>query len=417
MVKKPLRIFNWAAFLQTQIFMLPVLLLFYQENGLTVGDYFLFQGIFSLTALLFEIPCGYLGDSFSRRNILILSYSLFILRLLLWMHFGGYWIILAGEVLYSLSKACWSGVADGYIYDYLKTQGKPEKMLKSYGKLNCFMSVGTAIASLAGAGMYGYLKQYFGAHTGFIIVMTIELIVNTASVALLFLLPNVPPAKKQRLTMRDKYRDLFRITRQALTDSRINWYMLFSGLAAGTTMIFVWGFQPLMKISMLPVYLFGVVYFINHMARAASGIWLPKIIHFFTLKKLAVLVYVLFILSFIVALNIMDAHPVYITLALFTFICIAIAFQLSFTMANISRLHALVSSDIRSTVSSVNNMISRTIAGVLLISFKFFLDDKSGARFSLNEVYTIYLVLFLLVLFPLIKVLKTPDPAPYTPPK
>ena len=50
--KNPLEIFNVATFLQTQILMLPVLLLFYQENGLTAGDLFLFQGIFSITALL-----------------------------------------------------------------------------------------------------------------------------------------------------------------------------------------------------------------------------------------------------------------------------------------------------------------------------------------------------------------------------
>ena len=76
MLKNPLRMFNLSTFLQTQILMLPVLLLFYQENGLTAGDYFLFQGIFSITALLFEIPAGYLGDIFPRRNMLVFSFSM-----------------------------------------------------------------------------------------------------------------------------------------------------------------------------------------------------------------------------------------------------------------------------------------------------------------------------------------------------
>ena len=55
MFKNPLKLLNWSVFFQTQIFMLPIMLLFYQSNGLTKGDFFLFQGIFSIAALCFEV--------------------------------------------------------------------------------------------------------------------------------------------------------------------------------------------------------------------------------------------------------------------------------------------------------------------------------------------------------------------------
>lgn len=404
MVQNPLRMFNWSVFLQTQIFMLPVVLLFYKENGLSTGDYFLFQGIFSISALLFEIPAGYLGDIFPRRSILMLSYLLFITRLLLWLFFGGYWILLIGEVLYSASKATYAGVADGYVYDYLKTKGKTNRMLQYYGRLNFFMSIGTAIASLVGAAFYAELSESWGVRTGFIILLTIELIFNTVAFLMLFLLPSVPPAKREKTSIKEKYRDLFKITYQTLTDRRLNAYMLYSGIVAGTTMLFVWSFQPLMSETGFPVELFGVVFFLNHLCRAGAGFFLHRTVSFFTLKGVGVAVYALYILSFLSMPLILYVQNLFVTLFLLTFICISIAFQLSFTLGSVGRIHALVSSRIRSTVASVNNLIGRAVSGILLIAFKFLLDD-----ITLSVSFWIYLGLFVFTSIPLILVLRTPE--------
>lgn len=402
MFVNPLKIFNWSIFLQTQIYMLPVMLLFYQENGLSVGDYFLFQGIFSITALLFEIPSGYLGDIFPRKNILILSYLLFILRLLLWIFFGGYWIVLIGEILYSASKATYAGVADGYIYDYLKTKRQTARMLQYYGRLNFFMSTGTALASLLGAFFYGRLQEVFGAHTGFLILLVIELAFNTVAVLFLFFLPKVPPVHRKKILISERYKELYHITKQAFTDRRINWYMFYSGILAGTTMLFVWGFQPIMKNALFPVFLFGFISFFNHACRAGAGFFLHRTIGFFSLKGVGILTYVLFVLSFLSAIAALYFGSVGLTFCLLTFICVAIGFQLSFTLGSIGRIHTLVSSDIRSTVASVNNLVSRSVAGLLLISFKFLLDQM-----QLIQAYWIYLGIFVWSVIPLLKVLKT----------
>lgn len=404
MVHDPLRVFNWSVFLQTQIFMLPVMLLFYQENGLDTGDYFLFQGIFSITALLFEIPAGYLGDIFPRRTILMLSYLLFIARLILWLFFGGYWILLAGEILYSASKATYAGVADGYVYDYLKTKNKTGRMLQYYGRLNFFMSIGTALASLVGAAFYNELATLFNARTGFMLLLVIELVFNTVAFLMLFLLPKVPTARRQKMSIGEKYIDLVRITSQTLKDRRLNGYMLYSGIVAGTTMLFVWGFQPLMRETAFPVALFGVIFFINHLCRAGAGFFLHRTVSFFTLKGVAILTYGLFILGFLSAVFVLHMHNKFVTFAALTFICIAIAFQLSFTLGSVGRIHALVPSSVRSTVASVNNLISRGMSGFLLIMFKFLLD-----KITLQMSFLFYLGCFLLAAFPLWLVVKTPD--------
>ncbi len=398
---KPLNIFNFSTFLQTQILMLPVMLLFYKENGLTAGDLFLFQGIFSISALLFEIPAGYLGDIFPRRNILILSYSLFLLRLILWYFWGGYWIVLAGEILYSMSKASYSGVADGYIYDYLKTQGKTKKMLSGYGRLNFWMSIGTALASLVGPFLY---KQY-----GFPVLIIIEIILNTAAIGLLFLLPKVPVRRQRIKGIKTKYIELYTITKNTLSNPKLWPYIFYSGTIAATTMVFVWSFQPLMIKAHIPVVWFGYIYCVNHACRALAGLCLPKTLSIFTLNGIGKLTFVMYILSFLSAMLMTQLTNPYIGMALLCFICVAIGFQLTFTLGSTSRLHTLVSSDVRSTASSVNNLISRFMAGAMLILFKFVLDG-----ISLEKSFMIYLTLFTLSIIPLIFILRMPKPLPET---
>ncbi len=396
MLKNPLKLLNWSVFFQTQIFMLPIMLLFYQSNGLTKGDYFLFQGIFSIAALCFEVPAGYIADWISRKKVLILSYGLFLLRLVLWYFLGGYWVVLIGELLYAASKALFSGIADGYIYDLLKSKGQTTRMLKRYGRMNFFMSAGTAIASLLGAKLY----QEYGVMT----LIVIEIIFNSIALGMLFLLPDVPSERTESLTTREKYHDLFKIAKSALTNEKIKYYIGYSAMAVAASMIFVWSFQPLMQIAGIPIALFGVVYFINHAFRALASYMLDKTMKVFTLKKLGITIYGLFIIAFGLAISMLHIKTVWINMAIMTFICFVIASQLTFTLASISRIHTFVSSSIRSTVLSLNTMVSRLLTGFVLIMFKFLLDDV-----DMQSAFYIYLGLFCLSAYPLVRLLKQPE--------
>ena len=95
----PLKRLDLACFLRSQLYLAPVLLLFYQQNGLTIADFVLFQGIFQLTGILFEIPCGYIADVISKKKVLVLAFVCFFLRAALWLSFSGMYIILLGELL------------------------------------------------------------------------------------------------------------------------------------------------------------------------------------------------------------------------------------------------------------------------------------------------------------------------------
>lgn len=52
---------------------MPIITIFYQENGLSMRDIFVIQSVFSLSLVLFEIPTGYFSDVHGRKKTMILG--------------------------------------------------------------------------------------------------------------------------------------------------------------------------------------------------------------------------------------------------------------------------------------------------------------------------------------------------------
>ena len=112
--------YNLAFLLRSAMLLVPIMLLFYQENGLGVRELLYFQGIFYLTSIIVEIPVGYLSNNISRKHLLLISFSIYMGITLLWLHYHGYFIILVGEILFAISKIIMDNAMSGYLYDYLE---------------------------------------------------------------------------------------------------------------------------------------------------------------------------------------------------------------------------------------------------------------------------------------------------------
>ncbi len=389
---KPLNILNITVLFQQQRYVIPVLFFFYIQNGLTLSDFLLFQSIFYFTGLIAEIPAGYIGDIFPRKNVLIFSYCLFIVRIILWIFCPNYLTIMLGEILYGLSKAFYRGVSDGYIYDYLKENKITKEMLPKYGRFNFYMSTGSAVSCLIGA----YLYRYFG----FTVLLTLELCFNTLAVLMLFNLPKLPQYKK-KIKFKLHILRIFHICKRALKNSKINVYMFYSAILTGITSIFVWIFQPFMKSAGVPVLLFGYVYFINHILRAVGSLNANKYIEKYSLEKAGVLVYILYFISFILLVNAIEISNKYICITTVLFICIAIGIQMVFNVGSLSRIHNLIPSISRATMSSVNSMLAGLFSGLFLMIFKFLVDYHSQ-----KAAIIFFIIIFIGAIIPLRKIIQ-----------
>ena len=384
----PLKRLDIACFLRSQLYLAPVLLLFYQQNGLTITDFVMFQGIFQLTGILFEIPCGYIADVISKKKVLILAFFCFFLRAALWLSFSGVFIVILGELCNALSRSFLSGVYDSYIHDYLRNKNKTKYMLKECGRTNFAMSSGAMFAAIFSATLY--------AKFGTFILLSLEFILTLISIILLTTLPNPPSDKPSAKTLKDKFIEIKETTTATIKNRNINIYILYSALLFSTTSLFCWCFQPLLKLSVAPIMMFSSIYVINHLLRAGFSFYVNKLEKFFGFNRLLVVTTFLCLYSFgSMILSFYFKLP-YVTFISLIFVCIGIGFQLAFAISNINHIHQYAASGTRATISSVNNMLQQTISGISLISFKFFVapaDDIKGLSFS--AAFTLYGIIYM----------------------
>lgn len=396
----PLKKLDLACFLRSQLYLAPVLLLFYQQNGLTIADFVMFQGIFQLTGIVFEIPCGYIADLISKKKVLVLAFCCFFMRAALWLSFSGVFIVLLGELFNALSRAFLSGVYDSYIYDYLKSQNKTKRMLKECGRTNFAMSGGAMFAAIFSAMLY---QKY-----GTTILLSLELLLTLISIILLTTLPNPPSGKPCAKTIMQKIVEIKETAVATLTNKNINLYILLSALLFSTTSLFCWCFQPLLKMSSAPVFMFSFVYVINHALRAGFSLNVNRLKKLFGFNRLMLITTFLCVYSFACMIFGFYFKMPDIAISCLIFVCIGIGFQLAFAIANISRIHTFALEETRATISSVNNMLQQTISGVSLICFKFVVAPASGLEgLSFSAAFsafaTLYIILFGVLIYKIYK--------------
>lgn len=422
----PLSLYNIAAFLRSQLFLLPVLLFFYLENGLTVGDFYLIQGLIVFFAFLFEIPAGYLGDIFPRKYILITAYALFLGRLFLWIFFRGFEIILIGEFLYACSKACFDSVSSSFIYDILKKNNEEDKMVKAYSNFNASMYIGTGIAALLGAGLYEKL--------GSNLLLVAEFVIYSTAILLLTFLPNAhKPCKSSVINFNERLKRFWVAVRYILKSRRYCYLVLFSGFMVGVSHFFFWSFQPLMKSSGIDpsvsltdladsigwdarvfgvatwnyllslnwldyIKIMGVVIFINNIIRSSFSYFAASIAKYVSLFKLGNIAFILEIIgcAFSFVLMKMGHISPFNCLIFIIFLCVCIGLQLMFTISHISRLHRLINPKIRSLSSSVNMMTGRLMTSVMLMAPKFLLKNEGAVSgIGVIDIFWIYALIFI----------------------
>lgn len=422
----PLSMYNIAAFLRSQIFLLPVLLFFYQENGLSVGDFYLIQGLIVFFAFLFEIPAGYLGDIFPRKYILITAYSLFLGRLFLWIFFRGFEIILLGEFLYACSKACFDSVSSSFIYDILKKNNEESKMVKAYSNFNAAMYIGTGIAALLGAGLY----EKYGSH----VLLIAEFVIYSLAIVLLSFLPNAHlPNSQQVVGFKERISEFWYAVKFILTSKTYRYLVLFSGFMVGVSHFFFWSFQPLMKNSGINpklsltgfadsigwdarlfgdtiwnylialdwldyIKVMGIVIFINNVLRSSFSYYAAAVAKRISIFSLGILSFAMEIFGCLLSFILLKSETITPAqcLAFIIFLCVCIGIQLMFTITHISRLHRLIPPKIRSLSSSVNMMTGRLLTSVMLMAPKFLLKhDTENFNIQVIDIFWIYAIIFI----------------------
>ncbi len=128
------RLLFWGRALYETKMLNAVIVLFYLHRGLGLDHVFYMSIVWSLTALVAEIPSGYLADRIGRKRTLILGVLLLIASHVVTFFAVGLWPFMVVFVLMSASYACFSGTEEALLYESLAETKNEHDMNDRNGK-------------------------------------------------------------------------------------------------------------------------------------------------------------------------------------------------------------------------------------------------------------------------------------------
>jgi MFS family permease len=270
---------------------MPVIVPFYQSNGLSVTEIMLLKSVYSVVIVALEIPSGYLADVLGRKKTLIAGAVLAAAGFYIYS-FSYSWLgFMVAEIALGAGHSFVSGADSAMLYDTLAWKQKQNQYTK-YEGLNA--SVGNF--SEATAGLVGGAVALISLRFPFYIQAIIASIAIPAAITLAE--PQFREKEKRKAGIRDIAQVIVTIVFRK-KDLRFN--LLFSSIIGATTLLMAWFAQPLFEKMLLPLALYGVVWTALNLLTGGTSVWAHRIERrlgeALTLRIIAVFIPILMILS------------------------------------------------------------------------------------------------------------------------
>lgn len=367
---------------------MPIVVLFYKDNGLEMKDIFILQAIYSVSIVVLEIPSGYLADVLGRKITLVFGTILGFLGFITYSFSFGFVGFLIAEIILGLGQSLISGADSAMLYDSLLETGKKDKYIKFEGRMVSVGNFAEAIAGILGGLLatislrYPYYAQTIVAFSGI--------------PAALFLMEPI----RNRKLIKMKFSDILKIVKYALHDHKeLKWNIIFSSVIGASTLTMAWFVQPYFEMVLLPIGLFGVLWTILNLSVGFSAMLAHKIE--LKLKQVKFMFGIAIILpaGYLIISRINALWG--ITILLVFYIVRGIA-----TPVLKDYINRLCDSDIRATVLSVRNFVIRVFFAIIG-PFVGWLTDAYTLKTALLLSGIIFFVLAIITLLMQLKWLKT----------
>lgn len=212
---------------------MPVVALFYNQNGLDEFDIYLLQAIYSLSVACMEIPSGYMADVIGRKKSLILGSILGTIGFILYSVSSSFEHFLVAEIILGLGGSCISGSDSALLYDSLAESGEEHSYLQYEGRITSLGNLAETIAAVCG----GLIAAFISYRAVYVSQALIAAIAIPASILL------VEPAR-EKLSQRPSMRQIVSICHHSLfVDSKLSSTILLSSVIGTSTLCMAWTCQ------------------------------------------------------------------------------------------------------------------------------------------------------------------------------
>jgi len=214
---------------------MPIITLFYQENGLSMKDVLLLQGIYSVAIVALEIPSGYFADLWGRKSTLIIGSFLGVIGFGIYSFTYGFWGFLLAELTLGIGQSFISGSDSALLYDSLKESNREHEYTKIEGRVLSIGNFAETIAAVIG----GFLAEY-SLRTPFIAQTFIAMIAIPASISL------VEPYRK--IIKEDRWKSILRVLKNTLINNKeLQSLIILTAFIGTATLTMAWFIQPYLK--------------------------------------------------------------------------------------------------------------------------------------------------------------------------
>jgi len=326
---------------------MPIIVLFYQENGLSMQDVLTLKGIYSVAVVILEIPSGYLADVWGRKKSLILGAILGCLGFIIYSFSDGFTGFLIAELILGIGSSFISGSDSAMLYDSLLKMNREKEYLKQESRV---MSVGNFAEALAG--IAGGSLALISLRTPFIFQSFIAFIAVPAAFLLLDPNQNMPKSKAG-------IKHILSIVKFSLWDSaKLRWNIVLSSVIGCATLTLAWFIQPYLRDLDMEVSTIGIIWTMLNLTVGAVALLAHRVEGY--LGKIGTSIFIVVGISGSFILSGWFHSLIGVGVLFFFYFVRGIA-----TPVLKDYINRITESDIRATVLSVRNFIIRICFAII----------------------------------------------------
>ena len=322
---------------------MPIIVLFYEEQGLGLHEVFVLKSVYSVAAVALEIPSGYLADVWGRKRCLLWGSVLFFLGYLLYSFTGAFSAFLCAELLLGAGQTLVSGADSALLYDTAAHYKAEQHYLRYEGRLTMIGNFAEAIA-----GIFGGLLAAYSLRFPFYGQAIVAFIGIPAALAI--------REYNHSRAVRNPAGEMLRIIRYSLGENKVLRYnILFSGIIGAATLTMAWFVQPILMQLQTPTSYYGVIWTVLNLTVGIAALYSDRVEQALGMRRSNGLILVVIVGG-------------YAALALLplTYACLAILFLFYIVRGFATPIlkgyiNQMTFSEMRATVLSIRNFIIRLL--------------------------------------------------------
>jgi len=228
--------------------MMPIVVLFYQENGLSMSQIFILKSIYSIAMVATELPSGYLADVWGCRKTLLVGAVMGTIGILIYSISGDFYSFILAEIVLGIGFSFVSGADSAMLYDSLKAENREEEYVKHEGRITSSGNFAEALAGVAGG-----LLATISLRTPYYF----QIVVAAIGIPAAYFLQE-PKHALERTHL--KMKEILSIVKLTYQKPEMRSAIMISSFTGATTLTYAWFVQPYFQKAGVPVSVFGILW-------------------------------------------------------------------------------------------------------------------------------------------------------------